>query len=297
MIDFVRGGLVIAVLLALPSRAAAETREQCFDAYERAQRLRRSGKLIASREQLLVCADTSCPSFVKTDCSAWLGEVEASSAAVTVLVQRDEKSKSEGAVTVFVDGERVAEPIEDHPVPVDPGPHDVRCELGGRSVERHVVVPEGNKAFPLLADFRTPASQSAPLPRAPSPPAPANGGTPPPPRPGWPARIPPLTVALGGVTVAGLALFAGFGLAGNSAESCAPSCTPSQVSSVRTDFVVADVSLAVALASGGAALYFALTAKPDASPDRVSPPRAAWWLGVRPGPAGSGATVSAGARF
>jgi hypothetical protein len=101
---------------------------------------------------------------------------------------------------------------------------------------------------------------------------------------------------LGGVAIVGLGTFAGFGFAGNAAQSCAPSCTRSQVDHVRLDYVLADVSVGLAVAAGAGAFFFALTAKPAASPDvPAKAPAAAWWLGVRP--AAGGAAVATGVSF
>jgi hypothetical protein len=297
-----RGGvlLVAAVALGMPGRAiAANPREGCFNAYERAQRLRQDHKLRASREQLRLCADTACPAFVKGDCSRWLGEVDAGLPAVLLTTPSDQKGRTENRVAVFVDGELVAEQIDGRAIPVDPGPHDVRYELDGRFIETHVVVPEGQKEFPLVVDFRQLEPPPAPARASELASWPEEGNAnraQPPQSPAWYARLPLSTYALGGVAVAGLGAFAGFGVAGNSAESCAPSCTRSQVAQVRTDFTIADVSLGVSIAAAAGALYFALSATPPAGNDgaaKVSP--AAWWLGVRP--AVGGATVATGVSF
>jgi hypothetical protein len=107
--------------------------------------------------------------------------------------------------------------------------------------------------------------------------------------------VPVATWAFGGLAATGVGIFTGFGLAGNAAEGCAPTCTRSQVASIRTDFLVADVSLAAAIAAGGAAAYFALTARPESAPGRPAPPATAWWLGVRP--EAGGASLAASGAF
>ena len=53
-------------------------------AAETAQRLHKARKLLASREQLLVCSSPECPSIVSNDCTSWLGEVQRSLASVVV---------------------------------------------------------------------------------------------------------------------------------------------------------------------------------------------------------------------
>jgi hypothetical protein len=77
-----------------------------------------------------------------------------------------------------------------------------------------------------------------------------------------------LPAVFGGVAVLGLAGFAVFGTRGRSAESrlqttCSPHCSEDQISSVRTQYAVADVSLGVGLASLGLAAYFALRSSPE----------------------------------
>ena len=279
---------VLVACLALPGvAAAADPRDACFTAYEEGQRLRNAGRLRAAREQLVTCTDAACPAFVKKDCSAWLDEVESRIPAV-VLTPRDAKGKADATLRVFVDGERIAEAIDGRAIPVDPGPHDVRCELGGRSTEQHVVVPEGDKTFPLVVDLEA----LAPPPVPPQPAGEASVVTPKP----WIERLPPVALVLGGVSVAGLASFATFALAGQSVQQCAPACTSSQVSALRLDYAAADVSLLTAVAAAGGAAYFALSSDGGAAKGaRAHARTAAWWLGARI--VGPGAVVGAGAAF
>jgi hypothetical protein len=289
IVKHVLRGLPVALVFffMFPARAAAadddEAREACFTAYEQGQRLRNDGKLRAAHDQLAACTRPACPAFVRKDCSVWLAEVETRTPAVVLTPPSDAKGKTGMAVTVLVDGVRIAERIDGRVIPVDPGPHEVRYELDGRAIDQHVVVPEGNKKFPLVVDFGLLAS------------APVADTTPPSNR-RWLERLPTSTYVLGGVAAVGLASFAGFGLAGHSIESCAPTCTQSQVSSLRSDYVIADVSLLAALAAAGGAVYFAI--RSDAGASSAAPAHgrsAAWWLGARLD--GRGAAVGAGTSF
>jgi hypothetical protein len=280
--------IVLVFFSMCPVRAAADdARDFCFTAYEQGQRLRNDGKLRAARDQLATCTDAACPAFVRKDCSAWLEDVETRIPAVVLMPPGDGKGKTDMAVTVYIDDELVAAGIDGRAIPVDPGPHEVRYQLDGRSVEDHVIVPEGNKSFPLVPD----------LPVAPQP-APVAETKPPPPNKPWLERLPTSTYVLGGVALVGFASFAGFGLAGSSIESCAPTCTQAQVSSLRADYVIADVSLLAALAATGGAVYFAIRSSADASAPSAAPAHAqtaAWWLGARLD--GRGAVVGAGTSF
>jgi hypothetical protein len=279
--------VALASCLVLPGRAIADdARDACFTAYEQGQRLRKDGKLRAAHDQLAACTDPACAGFVRKDCSAWLDQVESSIPAVVLMPRSDAKGSRDLSVTVFVDGERIAERIDGRAIPVDPGPHDVRYELDGRSVEQRVVVPEGNKTFPLVVDLDA---------LAPQPPSPPTAGTPPSRANPWFERLPTSTYVLGGVAMVGLASFTGFGLAGRSIQSCAPTCTRTQVSSLRSDYVVADVSLLMALAATGGAVYFGIRSTPDAPSAPAHARTSPWWLGAWLD--GRGAVVDAGTSF
>jgi hypothetical protein len=74
--------MIGAWVVLVPRAASADpSRDACFDAYEQAQRLRNDEHLRAARDRLATCAHAACPAFVRSDCAAWLGEVEAELAA------------------------------------------------------------------------------------------------------------------------------------------------------------------------------------------------------------------------
>jgi len=69
---------------------------------------------------------------------------------------------------------------------------------------------------------------------------------------------------LGGVALAGVASFATFGALGMSdrsslQNSCSPVCTSSQLSTVRTKFLVADISLGTAVLATAVGAYVFFT--------------------------------------
>ena len=68
---------------------------------------------------------------------------------------------------------------------------------------------------------------------------------------------------LGGVAVAGLGSFGYFSLTGKSKQSdledsCAPRCSDEDYDNMQRNFVIADVSLGVALIAGGVATWLVL---------------------------------------
>ena len=231
---------------AAPARAD-DPKAACSDAYVAAQRLRKEGHLHASREKLTACSDDACPGFMTKDCRQWATEVDAAMASIVVRV-KDENGHDTDAVLLYVDGERVTARPSAGPIAVDPGTHAVRCELGSRASEQSVTLAEGQREQAVTFAF---------APVAPPPPPPPDA------HPVGSKKIPVATWVLGGVAVVGVAGFVAFGLAGKSEESCAPTCSDSEVHTLRRDYLVADISLLVALAATGGAVYFALSAKPS----------------------------------
>lgn len=252
----------IALVAAMTPRVAVAdgtpakpTKDQCFDAYEQAQRLRKDYHLRAAREQLLACGAEACPGFVRQDCARWLGEVEASTPTIVVLARRPDGTAVEDA-RATLDGAPLAERLDGRAVAVDPGPHELRCEGGGTAVRSRIVVAEGAKNQPFYLTLGPPAA--APAPGSPPPPPPE--ATAPAPRHG----LPTATWVLGGVAVAGAISFSAFAATGRAVQTCAPDCSRAQVDDLRRDYVFADVSWITALVAAGAAVYFAVTAQPAA---------------------------------
>ena len=228
--------------------AAPPGNDQCFDAYEQAQRLRKDYKLRAAHEQLVTCGADSCPVFVRQDCGRWLGEVEASTPTIVVLARRADGGSIEGA-RATLDGGAFADALDGRAVAVDPGPHDLRCEAEGAAVQTRIVVAEGQKNQPFVVTFGAPP---APVDKPVSRPT--------------ARRVPTATWVLGGIAGAGAIAFTAFAFEGRQVQSCAPACRRSQVDDLRRDYLVADVSWITGLVAAGAALYFALTAPVSTPP-------------------------------
>lgn len=249
--------VVLAASIAATAQTpapAADQKEACLSSYESAQRLKKQGKLRATRAELAICVDAACPEFVRTECSKWANDVERDIPTITVTAKGSAGEVIDD-VRVVIDGERVADRLDGRAIPIDPGPHQIRYEHGAAAIDARILATEGQKNQPLVADFTTPAKPEAPN---------AHG-------------LPVATYVLGGVAAVGLASFAAFGLAGHGVQSCSPTCTQDQISSLRRDYAIADVSLLLALAAGGGALYFALS-KPAPAPA----PTSGWWLTVTP---------------
>jgi hypothetical protein len=256
----------VAVIGLLASRPAlAADKLACVSQAEEGQRLRKERKLVAAHDRFLACSTADCPEVVTADCTRWLGEVERSLASVIVKAE-DAHRQPLSDVRVFLDGSLLTDRSTSTPILVDPGVHLVRYERDGSApLEEHIELSEAERGRVLYAQFPDDAaSQTSPQPVGPRParepaPAPADPVESSPSEPG----LPPSWWVVGGVGAAGAASFAVFGLWGQSDQTtlthqCAPYCSQSQVAPVRTKFIVADVSLAVAILSLGGALWIGL---------------------------------------
>ncbi|XXY50055.1 hypothetical protein WME91_02750 [Sorangium sp. So ce269] len=179
--DRARAALALFLAAAL-SLAGADARAQpskraCAAAYERAQGLRRDGKLIAAREALIACSQPTCPAAAVADCGPWLAEVEKSLPSV-VIAARDAGGRERLDVRVLVDGRLLAAALDGKALPVDPGPHTFRYEpAGGPAVEERVLIREGekNRAITVILGAPTAGGPSSARPLA----APAASAAPP----------------------------------------------------------------------------------------------------------------------
>ncbi|WP_437581526.1 hypothetical protein [Sorangium sp. So ce887] len=184
--------LAVAAALALTgARARAEPHKRaCAAAYERAQGLRRDGKLLAAREALIACSQPTCPAAAVADCGPWLAEVEKSLPTV-VIAARDAHGRERLDVRVLVDGRLLAAALDGKALPVDPGPHTFRYQPAwGPAVEERVLIREGekNRALTVALGASSAGAPASPPPPAASPPAASPPAVPP---PASPAASPP----------------------------------------------------------------------------------------------------------
>jgi hypothetical protein len=254
---------VLAMLAGVSSHASAQgdNKTVCTDSYVANQKLRREGKLTLAREQLVQCAQESCPGAIKTDCARWLGELEQNIPTI-VIDAKGRDGKDTVAVRVFVDGDKVADQLDGRPIPIDPGAHTLRFEHeGANAVEQAVVVQQGVKNRSVIVSF-APAATADPEPNGgTNQPPPTNGDDGPPVH--WAA-----VAVVGALSLGAFGCFIGFGVTGkNEADeldrTCGENavdpnlrktCTDEQIDPVRTKLIVADVSLGVGIAAAAVAI-------------------------------------------
>ncbi|MCL2448559.1 MAG: hypothetical protein FWD17_06410, partial [Polyangiaceae bacterium] len=113
-----------ALALAYSSVARADgssiPAKTCIDANAKAQELRHDGKLAAVRAELNRCVDRACPSMVRDDCARRLDELDHAQPTVVFSV-KDGDGADMSAVSVTIDGQKVADRLDGSALPVDPG--------------------------------------------------------------------------------------------------------------------------------------------------------------------------------
>ncbi len=240
--------LALVSLLAAPVWAGPYTVEQCVAASGAGQEQRQKGALFAARRELEVCADRSCPAVVQADCLRWLDEVLVAMPTVTIAARLD--GVDQPVARVLLDGQPWLQELTGRPVELDPGEHVVTVFVGAQTLEQRLVIHLGEKNRLIvfqLARLTAPKVEPSPPPVPP----PAVGGT------AGGRGFPVVPSVFSGAAVAGAALFTGFGLSGRAAldrlvkSPCAATkaCDPASVADVQRRFLVADVSLGVAVAA------------------------------------------------
>jgi hypothetical protein len=218
--------------------ALAEEADVCIASYEKSQVLRKQGRFLEAQQELLACARMECPELARKDCTQWRREVEESTPSV-VFLATDREGHEVLALRVLVDGVELLPRLDGKARPVDPGIHMFRYETAeGEPIEQQVVMHEGEKNRIVSITIPAPVPARPPEVRRSSPP----GGA----------------YVLAGIGAAGIASFALFGAfalhdRNHLRDSCAPHCDNADVSKVRTELVVANVSLGIGVAAAAAA--------------------------------------------
>lgn len=263
------------VLIASPARAddaadAEQVKLSCIATHEAGQASLARHRPHAAREEFLKCARPTCPGAIQRECAEQLSVADAAAPTVS-LEARGEGGNDEGRVRVFLDGVLLVDRLDGAAIPVEPGEHTFAFERPSGGTETvHVVVSEGDKNRKVVATFRPPVA--AP----PASPVHLPGHEAPPP------SIPTMSYVLGGVSLAALGAFGVFALTGKGKEndlagSCSPRCAEADVSAVRQDYVLADVSLGVGVVAAAAAVVLALPAITGARSSRArAQPQPLW---------------------
>jgi hypothetical protein len=277
----------------MPAGVRAEDRkQQCLAAYADAQELRLKGALLAARARLLTCVQPGCPGPVIKDCAGWLSDVDSSLSSI-VFALSDENGRDIPDGRVTANQRVVTERTDGRAVLLDPGTYNFSIDAPGfeheqrtlavrQSEKNRIVRVQLKVASPSersnrerganaetkggsLSASRAAASGTSVLPRSALQASSDRVTTDTPGTRSWPV----VTTILGGVALVGVGGFAYFGLQGlnkrDQAERCQASCR-ALIDAGKRDYVIADVSLGVAIASAAAAalVYFVAESRPSA---------------------------------
>lgn len=280
--------LALAVV-ALPTAAFADA-PMCTQAYEKAQEAKAAGHLGAALVHLHSCIDSACPKFIREDCARWLDQTEAALPTVVFAVSRDGRDLVRAEVRC--DGEVITQDLDGKAIAVDPGIHIFSVRTAGLPpVERQLLIREGERNRVVDVEFHSPppAAGEAPVVDAKARLAPRGGH-----------GREYLTYGLAAAGILGITSFTVFAVIGNSQRddlehTCSPYCQASRVDSVKTKYVVADVSLGVGLIALGVATYSYFSARGERH-DRRDAERASS-VAVVAQPAYKGGTLQLSAAF
>lgn len=234
--------LTLLVLTAPP--VEKRTLSTCIADSTKAQEAKLGARYLEALRGYSACAASECPDAIRADCGKGLAEVEALVPTVVFAV-RDEKGLDVSDAALTLDGEPV--PLDGKPRQLDPGPHQLVVSRGTQTLKQPLIVSAGEKSRVVALSLATLV-----VPNTPPEPLPPSATT----------RLGPWI--LGGVAVVAAGLFTGFGLAGREAwtqlsqKPCAATrtCLEADQAPIRSQFLIADSSLAVALTAGVAALVW-----------------------------------------
>jgi hypothetical protein len=232
--------LLCASLLAAPCFADAR---ECIRQHEAGIAAKDERKLVQAKPSFLACARAECPTAVREECTELLAQIERKVPSVVVVV-KDENGRDLVDVRLLVDGKVVSQELTGQAIELDPGKHEFRVEhaRSGTLTER------------VRFDF--PRKDPPKSPEAKKPPAVRESRS-----------IPVASYVLGGIGVLALGSFGYFALSGRAKENdldvCSPKCDPAEVDVMRRRYLIADISLGVAVVAFGSAVGVALIPSDD----------------------------------
>jgi len=257
--------VVVSALLVAPNVANADV-AACVQAHASGQREAKAGRLKAASELFAACvSEDGCPDAIRAECAEYRKNTQRDLPTL-IFAAIDAQGGDLIEVRVSADGQLLTQKLDGRPIAIDPGQHHFKFELAsGEVLESDVLVREGEKN--RIVSMRTkPAPQTQP-----ATPASNEGAA------TEQHRLPPGFWVASGVSAAALVSFGAFALAGSSKQStlneCAPNCPPSQHSdydAMKRDYLIADISLGVAVASAGAATWLFFSSKPSKAEQATS---------------------------
>jgi len=257
------------LLLGVPRLALADV-AACVQAHASGQREAKAGRIKAASELFASCvSQDGCPDAIRAECAEFYKDAERALPTL-IFAALDEQGSDLIQVRVYSDDQVLTETLDGRPIAVDPGQHHFKFELPSSQVlESDVLVREGEKN--RIVSMRAKAAPKAATEEPASSPV-ANGGR----------KLPTSFWVASSIGAAGLVSFGAFAAIGHGKQStldaCSPNCAPSSradFDAMRRDYLIADISLGVAVVSAGVATWLFLTSDRASTADQraASPPR------------------------
>jgi hypothetical protein len=252
--------LALAIVLTALSYAQAaraqpsgET-DQCIEQHAGSQKLRKNGSLLAAQKLLLSCSRQACPGPIRTECSQWAQEVEASIPTMLIEVSAADGSLL-GDVEVYIDGELREQKLSGLPLAVDPGEHQIEVRPRGEE-------PRKRKVLVVLDDKRRRVRIEAPA-------STAATAKPVETEPGFAVQAPGApAIIVGSLGVGGLIVGTVFGVRAleqaSELEKCRPDCDRDDAEAMHREAIASDVALWTGVALIGVATIVWLTQPSEA---------------------------------
>lgn len=151
---------ITAVAWTGPALAAAPPQE-CGRAAAEAQKLRKAGKLVESRDELLRCSQSDCAPQQRKECEKKLHELEAQLPTI-VVTARDDAGRPVTDATVSVDDRAVSASPDGKPIYVNPGAHVIALTpRTGAAMRQSVLVSEKDRSHAIAFAITLPTSSSS----------------------------------------------------------------------------------------------------------------------------------------
>ena len=135
------------------AHAAPPSKEECVEAHSRGQDSRDKGQLADAKRLFLLCAQSSCPALLQSDCAKFGDELSRTVPSVS-FVARDSKGADLLDTQVYVDGVLAQARLDEGKShDLDPGKHTIRFVHAGKDVTQSVVISSGEKGRNIIAVF------------------------------------------------------------------------------------------------------------------------------------------------
>ena len=150
-----RAVAALAILSALffAQIAFAGPKEECSSAYDQTQALRRDHRLQSAHQAAVVCSRDVCTDFIRSDCTKWMAEIDASQPTVVFEVH-DTAGRDISQVRIALDGRPWLDHLDGTAKPIDPGQHTLQYAIAGaQPTNDTILIREGEKNRKVTASF------------------------------------------------------------------------------------------------------------------------------------------------